>query len=53
MDIIKGYHYLEYIDENTTRYVCVLNVDPFLNYIPTWVINYFMTKVCYEEMVNF
>jgi hypothetical protein len=28
MDVHKGYHYFEYIDENTTRYVSVFNADP-------------------------
>jgi len=34
MQINKGYHYLEYIDAETSKYVCVMNVDPQLSYIP-------------------
>ena len=52
MDIVKGYHYLEYIDENTTKYISIFNCDPQLDYIPQWLINYIMTKVCYDEMVS-
>mmetsp|Transcript_5808 Transcript_5808/g.5260 ORF Transcript_5808/g.5260 Transcript_5808/m.5260 type:complete len:198 (-) Transcript_5808:41-634(-) len=50
MDMKKGYHYLEYLGPNTTKYVTIMNVDPQLSYIPQWVINYIMTSVCYEEM---
>ena len=46
----KGYHYFEYIDENTTKYISIFNADPHLALIPDWLINYLMTKICYEEM---
>ena len=50
MDIKRGYHYFQYIDENTTRYVTIFNTDPKLEFIPSSMINHFMTKVCYQML---
>ena len=32
--------------------MCIFNADPNLSYVPEWLINYCMTKICYEEMVT-
>ena len=51
LDIKRGYHYFQYIDEKTTRYVEIFNTDPQLQYAPYWFMNYMMTKICYQMMV--
>lgn len=50
LDIKRGYHYFQYINDNKTRYVTILNTDPKLEMIPSWLINYMMTKVCYQML---
>jgi hypothetical protein len=51
IEIKRGYHYFQRIDDKTTRYVSIFNTDPQLAYAPSWIMNYMMTKVCYEMLV--
>lgn len=51
IDIKRGYHYFQRIDENKTRYVNIFNTDPQLQYTPAWLLNSMMTKVCYQLLV--
>lgn len=51
IDIKRGYHYLQRIDENTTRYINIFNCDPQLYYAPGWMMNSIMTKICYQLLV--
>lgn len=51
LDISRGYHYFQMLDDNRTRYVTIFNSDPKLSNIPTWFMNYMMTKICYQMLV--
>ena len=51
IDLKRGYHYFQRIDENTTRYIMIFNSDPQLQYAPGWVMNNMMTKICYQMLV--
>ena len=51
IDIKRGYHYFQRIDDTKTRYVTIFNSDPKLQYAPSWMTNYFMTKICYQMLV--
>lgn len=50
LDIKRGYHYFQMLDESRTRYVTIFNTDPKLTYMPGWFMNYVMTKVCYQML---
>lgn len=50
MDIIRGYNYFQYIDENTTRFMGIFNADPHLAYVPDWLINHMASKICYDQL---
>ena len=52
IEIKRGYHYFQRIDDNTTRYVTIFNTDPQLQYAPGWFMNYLMTKICYQMLVT-
>ena len=47
IDIIRGYHYLQRIDDNTTKYITIFNTDPKISMIPSWFLNFILTKICY------
>lgn len=47
IDIQRGFHYFQRIDDNTTKYINIFNADPKLSYTPNWFMNFMMTKVCY------
>ena len=44
----KGFNYFQYIDENTTKYISFYNADPQLAMVPSWVINYVVSKVLWQ-----
>lgn len=52
IEIKRGYHYFQRIDDNTTRYVTIFNTDPQLQYAPGWFMNFLMTKICYQMLVT-
>eukprot|EP00347_Sterkiella_histriomuscorum_P011191 403373399 len=51
IDIKRGYHYFQRIDDNKTRYVTIFNTDPKLQLMPNWFMNFVMTKICYKMLV--
>lgn len=40
LDIKRGYHYLQKIDDNKTRYVALFNSDPKITFLPSWFLNF-------------
>ena len=51
LDIKRGYHYFQAVDSRRTRYVTIFNCDPQLACMPNWLMNFTMTKVCYQMLV--
>jgi len=51
LDIRRGYHYFQALGRNRTRYVTIFNCDPQLQYVPTWLMNYTMTQICYQMLL--
>ena len=51
IDIKRGYHYFQRISDTQTRYITIFNSDPQLSYTPTWLMNFMMTKICYQMLV--
>ena len=50
MRLDKGYHYFQYLGENRTKYINIINADPNISYIPEWMINFMMSKICHEQL---
>jgi len=50
MQIMRGYHYFQYLGENKTRYVSIFNTDPDLAFIPDWLVNMVTSSVCYKQL---
>ena len=51
IDIKRGYHYFQYLGPNKTRYLTIFNTDPQLKLMPNWLMNFIMTKICYQMLV--
>ncbi len=45
-----GCMYFRYIDENTTLFRGLFNIDPNMSLVPQWLINYVMKKVAYTVL---
>ncbi len=48
--IKRGYHFFQRIDDNKTRYITIFNTDPQVAMTPTFFINFFITKICYQML---
>lgn len=47
LDMKRGFHYFQVLDDKRTRYVSIFNSDPKLPLMPNWAMNFIMTKICY------
>ena len=51
IDIQRGYHYFQYVNQKQTRYVSIFNCDPQVGFVPSWFMNFMMTKIVYQMLV--
>jgi hypothetical protein len=42
--------YIKYISENETKIILIANVDPKLDYVPNWIINYLLPSSGYYTL---
>jgi hypothetical protein len=45
--MIKGYMYIEHIDEDNCWYHGLINVDPMLGMIPNFLVNFMVKRIVY------
>lgn len=48
MDMRKGYHFIEKLDDNRCRYTNIANSDPKLKLMPNWFFNFMAKKMCHK-----
>ena len=52
LHVNAGYNFFQYLGPNKTRHIAIWNTDPQIGYVPTAVLDYFMTNTLYSLMTN-
>lgn len=49
-EMIKGFQFLEYNDDNSCWWTGLINVNPNFDYVPDWFVNFMIKRVIYSMM---
>ena len=52
IDVQKGYNYFLYLGPNKTRHIAIWNINPQMNGLPNFFLNWVMSNVLYTNMTN-
>ena len=49
-EVVRGFQFLEYCDDNSCWFTGLMNVNPNFDYIPDWFVNFMIKRVIYGMM---
>ena len=49
-EMVRGFQFLEYIDDNSCWLTGLMNVNPNFDYIPDWFVNFMIKRVIKEDL---